>query len=171
MTKSILITIVALGVLATPCLAKNPRMAEIKKSRQEQRTKKMAPTMTRFNHQSKAQLQEELKQLMNAYPAAMTEMKEIHQEAKSADIAFRHAPENEKYEALLSKLEAEAALGLQRRKCDRAKRDFRAAQKAYKKLLMFEASGIASASSKKAAVEQTGTALEPQTPAPEEVAE
>jgi len=144
MYKSILIVIVSLGILATPGLAQKPRG--------KMAPKKM-PVMTRFNHQSKAQLQEELKQLMNAYPAAMTEMKEVQRKAKSADIAFRHAPENEKYEALLNKLEAEAALGIQRRKCDKAKRDFRAAQKAYKKLLMFEASGIASASSQKAAVE------------------
>jgi len=150
MTKSILITIAALGILATPGLAQKSK---------GNMPKNKPPIITKFDTMSKSQLQTELKRLQAACPLVRISMQEAKNQAATAVRKYKHTPDSEKYDALIKTLEIEADLGVKTHRFKEIQREFRAARRAYKQHLIFEKTGKETDSSRRYTLQLKGASL------------
>ena len=128
MFKSLAIVIAALGIMLSPCVA------------QEQSEPKpdATPVVTRYDKMEKKNLRGELKDLQKDVFVAERAAKQAKENAGEAGKEYKSASDDEKPEALLRMLEADAKCRRPLEHYKQVRSDFNAAKKAYLNLLLKE---------------------------------
>ena len=105
---------------------------------QNQKTTEVAIVVSPYSKMGKQQLQEELKRLQKEYTVSLQANNQAVNLASEADKAYNSASNEEKPEALIRKLDAEANSYKTQESFQKKKKEFEAAQYAYIKRLQAE---------------------------------
>ena len=129
MPKSLAMAVAVLALIASAAVAQQHKESEQSDA---------APVVTKYDRMEKQQLQNELKRLQREVLAARTTGQEAKQRAKEASSAYKSALDDEKPDALLRMLEAQAGSRKPMKAYSRILSDFQSAKRAYSKLLLAE---------------------------------